>query len=110
MSEAPYTLVATDGQALVNQTPIDAERLTVQQVFRGDGASMMRLAFQAGQVVREHSAPRPILVQVLEGHITFSIGDEAFDMPQGAIVHVDARVLHEVTALEDSHLLLILCG
>lgn len=110
MSEASYTLVASDGQALVDATPMNAERLTVQQVFRGDGASVIRLAFQAGQVMREHSAPRPILVQVLEGHITFSIGDEALDLPRGAIVHVDARVMHEVTALEDSHLLLILCG
>lgn len=104
-----HTLIAESAEALLTAVPVEPEKLRIGRLFKGPGATVIKLSFDAGQHMKEHTAVAPILVQVLEGHIAFTVGGDTIDMPQGAIIHVDARVPHSLTSHGESHVLLVLC-
>lgn len=106
---AGHTLIAGDLQALTESLPIEDGALRTGRLFKGTGVTAIRLSFDAGQVMREHTARAPILVQVLEGVIDFDVEGDTIRMAAGAIIHVEALVPHELTAVERSHVLLLLC-
>ncbi|MCX7523005.1 cupin domain-containing protein [Microbacterium sp. STN6] len=95
---------------LLAQAPIDDERLKPKRVLDGFGARVVLLAFAAGQELREHSAPVPILVQTLAGRVAFEVDGAETELAAGGIVNVAAGVRHAVRALEPSHVLLTLLG
>lgn len=107
---APYTLIAENTAAILSALPVEPAALRTTRIFKGAGAKVVKLSFDTGQIMKEHTAAVPILVQVVAGHVTFTVGGEALDMPTGAIIHVDAKVPHSLEAHTASHLLLTLCG
>jgi quercetin dioxygenase-like cupin family protein len=72
------------------------------------GLSVVLTHLHAGGTLAEHSAPGAATVQVLDGHARVRVGDEVLDVPAGRLVAFDARVRHDVAAIEDSTLLLTL--
>lgn len=109
MDEKPYSVISADRKALLAAAPASEERFQIVRVFQGAGATVIRLAFRAGQVMREHSTNAPLLVQVLEGTILFRIAGDELELPEGAILHVEPGELHELEAPTDAHVLLTLC-
>lgn len=107
---SPFTLIVENTAAILSELPIEPGALRTGRIFKGAGAKIVKLSFDTGQVMKEHTAAVPILVQVIAGHVTFTVGGEAIDMPTGAIIHVDAKVPHSLEAHTESHLLLTLCG
>lgn len=106
MDDGEHTRIFTDRQDAIDALPVEAGTFRAGRVFKGGGVTLIRLSFAAGAVMREHQATAPILVQTLSGHIVFEVSGESYEMPAGAIIHVEANVPHELTALEDSHVLL----
>ncbi len=106
--EKPFTLVAPDLDELFGAAPVSTEKFQIKRIFQGTGVRMIRLTLAAGQMMREHSTNAPLVVQVLEGMITFRIADEELTMTRGSIVHVEPETLHELEARTDAHLLLTL--
>lgn len=105
-----YTLVSESAAELLAQPVPEASRPQLQRVLQADGVKLVRLALAAGQAMREHSTNAPLIVHVLAGEVAFRIDGDELRMPAGAIVHVDSGVLHEVAAVEASHLLLTICA
>jgi quercetin dioxygenase-like cupin family protein len=79
-------------------------------LVRESGMNVVLVALKPGAVLREHAAPGPATVQVLDGHVRVKIGDEQLDVPADRLLAFDAGVRHEVEAVEDSTLLLTLSG
>lgn len=75
-----------------------------------DGARVVRLAFQSGDVFADHKAPKPILVMGQQGRIEFTVwpGAEAEGTPEiveltpGTAIHVPAHQLHALRSLGDA--------
>lgn len=113
MSEAPgpdYTLIAADAEELVAANPVQDGRVTPQKAFDGTGARVRHLSFDAGALLAEHVAPRPILVSVVSGHVRFTVGGVAHELADGGMIHVAAGVPHEVFAEDAAHILVIMLG
>ena len=72
------------------------------------GLNVVLTHLHAGGVLAEHSAPGAATVQVLDGHVRVQVGEQTLDVPAGRLIAFDARVQHDVEALEDSTLLLTL--
>lgn len=108
-AEQPFTLIAQDREALLSAAPTSVERFQIKRVFQGTGATMIRLAFAEGQVMREHSTNSPLIVQILEGHIAFRVAGSVLELPAGAVLHVEPGEPHELEARRESHVLLTLC-
>ena len=104
-----HTLISEGLEALLQAAPVSEERFQIKRIFQGTGVTIIRLTFAAGQVMREHSANAPLIVQVLDGEIRFRFSGEEYVMPAGAMLHVEPKVLHEVEAVTDAHVLLTLC-
>jgi quercetin dioxygenase-like cupin family protein len=77
-------------------------------LVRESGINVVLVYLRPEATMREHAAPGPATVQVLDGHVRLDVGDEQMDMPAGRLVAFDAGVRHEVHAIEHSTLLLTL--
>jgi quercetin dioxygenase-like cupin family protein len=87
--------------------PDGQNRGAVTLVKQG-GLNVVLTHLHAGGTIAEHSAPGAATVQVLDGHVRVQVGDETLDVPAGRLIAFDAKVRHDVEAIEDSTLLLTL--
>lgn len=85
----------------------DSDRHGVTLVREG-GLSVVLTHLKAGGVLQEHAAPGSATVQVLDGRVRFTLGDDQFEASGGRLVAFDAGIRHGVEAIEDSTLLLTL--
>ena len=64
----------------------------------------MFFPFDAGQVLTEHPAAVPALIQVLDGHLRITADGRTVDLHPGGLVHLAARLPHAVEAVAASRL------
>lgn len=81
-----------------------------QRLVQADGGNIIAFTFAPGQSMPEHQAAHPITVQCLSGYLEFTVEGRTVPMDPGVVIHVAARVPHEVVcpvnATADSVLLL----
>lgn len=62
----------------------------------------VRIVFKEGQEMKEHKAPYPIVVSVVEGLIDFGVEAERFILEKGMLITLEANILHDLKALQNS--------
>ncbi len=62
----------------------------------------LRITLGKDILMKEHKAPYPIIIQVLEGCIDFGIGAEKQVMGKGDMIGLEAHLPHSLLALENS--------
>lgn len=62
----------------------------------------IRLAFKRNQVMKQHQTPLPIVVEIVEGHIDFSVEAEILSLHKGDLVALEGGVPHSLDAKQDS--------
>ncbi len=67
---------------------------------------VIRMVLSAGKVISEHKAPGDIIVQCLEGDITFTTKGEQKSLRAGDMLYLAAGEPHALQAAEDSSFLL----
>ena len=78
-------------------------------VMSNDEASKeVRIVFKAGQLMKKHNAPYPISVLTLQGAIDFGYEDTSVILKSGDMIKLGAKVMHDLTATEDSIVILSL--
>lgn len=110
MSADSSVLLAASASEFTAAYPIEHGRVRPHRTLDGDGFKIRTLTMDAGSIMREHRAPVPILVQVIAGRILFRVGDSEYDLTAGGAIQVPAGVLHELEAVDPSHVLLTLMG
>lgn len=84
-----------------------AQESTVSRtVLKAEGARVVLFAFDSGQELTEHTAAVPILLQVLDGHLRVGADGEHVELTPGGLVHIGARVPHEILAMQPSRMVL----
>ncbi|QDQ99034.1 cupin domain-containing protein [Tomitella fengzijianii] len=96
----------TDHHGLIDAVAPRGARPGVKRIMVADGARVIVFRFAAGQILAEHKAAFPILVQSIDGHIEFTADGRTVDLHPGDVAHLSARLLHEVRAVTDATLLL----
>lgn len=87
---------------------IQEESTVSRTVLRAEGVRLVLFAFDKGQVLTEHTAAMPVLLQTVSGRFRITGGDAESELRVGDVIHLDTRLPHSVTALEPSKLLLIM--
>lgn len=105
-----HQLLVGDVAALLAELPIEEGKVRSRRLYRGDDITVMGLAMDAGTVLREHVAPVPILVHVIDGRIGFEVDGRRHDLSPGGMIHVSAREPHAVEAVVPTRFLLMLLG
>ena len=98
--------VLTHLDVLAEAKPADGDGPRVEKLAAVTGATVVRLVFTAGQVMDDHRAGAPILVQAVSGDISFGTADETVSLKPGTVVHLDAGIVHRLVANVDSVALL----
>lgn len=75
-------------------------------LVKGPEMRVVVMVVRSGGGLAEHHAPGPITVQVLEGEIRFSSGDEVVNLREGDLLALPSRQPHAVEAVRDSTFLL----
>jgi quercetin dioxygenase-like cupin family protein len=99
----------------------EQEQLRQEESYRGGdrnaktlvkqhGLSVVLTVMRKGTRLREHTAPGPISVQALAGHIRLHAVGDTVELPIGHVVTLDADVAHDVEAVEESAFLLTIAS
>lgn len=62
----------------------------------------IRIAIQKGQSMKEHQTPYPIVVEIVDGKIDFTVSGEAMNLERGDLIALEGAIPHSLTALADS--------
>lgn len=79
------------------------QKPVLKVLFENDNTKEVRIAFKDAQEMKAHKSSFPIVVQILEGKIDFGVETQTrFAMEKGDMIAVDANVVHDLIALEES--------
>jgi quercetin dioxygenase-like cupin family protein len=103
MTEAPPMSDLADVADLV---AIQPDATVSRTVLKAEGARLVLFGFDAGQVLTEHTAAVPVLLQVLDGRLSVTADNRTVELRPGGVIHLGTRVPHSVEALEPTRMLL----
>lgn len=89
-------------------SPIPSSGLGHATALTHPDVRVVILTFTAGHVLKEHSAPFPLIMQALDGELIVHADQQETRLAPGALLRLDAALPHEVEALSDSRLMLTL--
>lgn len=96
--------IATELIDLMNVAP-DAESKP-KLLLENDSFKVVRLVLPPGKTIPEHKAPKEITVQCLSGIVDFTFKGHTNRMTSGTLIHLEPGVLHALTAIEASVMLI----
>lgn len=102
------TPTMTDLADLAPLVAVQPEATVSRTVLRAEGVRIVLFAFDAGQVLTEHTAAVPVLLQVLEGHLRVTADGRDVDLRPGGVVHLGTRLPHAVEAVTATKLALVM--
>ena len=70
----------------------------IQVLVETSATKEIRIAMQTGQFMKEHKAPFPIIVQVIQGSIKFGVEGDELQLKIGDIIGLEANVPHDLVA------------
>ncbi|MDE0535042.1 MULTISPECIES: cupin domain-containing protein [unclassified Tenacibaculum] len=88
--------------AFLENLEYNEEKVAVSLLLETDFSKEIRIVFKKNQVMKDHKAPYPIVVQVLKGNIDFGVNNEVKRLNSGDMISLEAKIIHNLTALEDS--------
>jgi len=93
---------------LHDQLPIPEQATTSRTVVSNDAARVVAFAMDTGQELTDHSAPRPVVVQVTHGDLAFEVAGQRHDLTAGDVVYLGPNERHAVLALTPCRFVLVM--
>ena len=90
------------------ELPITGEATTSRTVVSNDAARVVSFAMDAGQELTDHSAPRPAVIQVVEGNLTLTVAAQRHELVAGDAVYLAPNERHAVVAMTPCRFVLVL--
>lgn len=93
---------------IAGMVDIQPDATVSRTVLKAHGARLVLFGFDTGQVLSEHTAAVPVMLQVLDGQLTVTANARTVQLAPGGLIHLGARVPHAVEALAPTRMLLTL--
>jgi quercetin dioxygenase-like cupin family protein len=93
---------------IVDVRPLGAALASAQTqtLFRTEQVEVIRLVVPAGKEIQEHKAKGEIVVQCLEGKVSFTAFGKAHNLEAGKLLYLPTGESHSVKGIENASLLL----
>ncbi len=99
-------LASDHPSALVDLVRVGEGAIVSRVLARTTGGNVTLFAFDQGQGLSEHTAPFDALVQVVDGRLDLTIGENPVSLGAGEVVRMPANVPHALHAPEPARMLL----
>ena len=106
-TEVP-TPIMTDLQDIASMIQINEEATVSRTVMHAEGVRLVLFSFDKDEILSEHTAAMPAVVQVLEGRLRIDADGQSVELVPGDILHFGTCLPHAVFALEPSKMLLLM--
>lgn len=77
-------------------------KVQITPLMETDYTKEIRIVFKKDQIMKDHHTPHPISVEIVEGAIDFGVNAEVYSLIKGDIVSLEASVMHNLKATQDS--------
>ncbi|MCB0539669.1 MAG: cupin domain-containing protein [Bacteroidetes bacterium] len=74
----------------------------VSVLLQTDFTKEIRIAFKENQELKEHKTPYPIVVEIVEGEISFGVQNESLILKKGDLISLKGNIPHSLTAQKES--------
>lgn len=85
-----------------NEIEYSDAKIKTEVILETSFSKEIRILLKKGQIMRDHKAPYPIIIHLLEGNIDFGIEGDINRLSKGAILTLEGNVAHNLFAHEDS--------
>ena len=93
---------------LLQQLPVAPEATTSRVVVNNQQLRVVVFAFDTGELLTEHTSPRAVVCQLLDGALRFKVGDAEHRLAPGDVVYLAPGERHALVADAPSHLSLVM--
>lgn len=88
--------------SLTENLVYNEKRPAINILIETNYSKEIRILFKKGQLMKEHKAPFPIIVEIFKGTIDFGVNDIKNRLFTGSLITLESGVAHDLTAIEDS--------
>ena len=88
--------------SLFENLEFNDSKVAVSVLLKTSNSSEVRILLKKDQVMKEHQAPFPIVIEVFDGTIQFGVNGENQILNRGDIISLDASVPHDLKGISDS--------
>lgn len=85
-----------------DQLDFNDNKIVTRVILESSFSKEIRILLKSGQIMKEHKAPYPIIIHILDGEIDFGVRGETQILKKGAIITLEGNVPHDLKANEDS--------
>ncbi len=85
-----------------DELEFDETRVKTKVLVETTFSKEIQILMKGGQTMKEHKAPYPILIHILEGNIELGLPENKFLMKCGDIIALDGDIPHDLTATKNS--------
>ena len=78
------------------------DKVKITPMFESDSSKEIRIVFRKDQIMKDHKTNFPITVEIFEGEIDFGVGEKIYNLEKGDIVSLEAGIMHNLKANENS--------
>ena len=88
--------------AFLDAVIFDDNKVSIKVLLETEFTKEIRIVMKAGQEMKEHKAPLPIVVHMVQGEIDFGVNGERLSLSEGDIIALEPSVPHDLMAKDDS--------
>lgn len=88
--------------SLLQDVSYNEDKPKVALLLESEFTKEIRITFLQNQIMKEHSTPYPIVVEIVEGKIDFGVNGTIHHLVKGDLVSLQGGVPHDLTAIEQS--------
>ncbi|WP_022867562.1 cupin domain-containing protein [Schaalia vaccimaxillae] len=100
------TPIMTELSNIASMIQVNEGATVSRTVMHAQGMRLVLFSFDTGELLSEHTAAMPVIVQTLEGSLEITADGRTVILKPGDVVHFGTRLPHAVKALEPSKMAL----
>lgn len=93
-------------EKLVGSIDYQTKSIVSKQIIKKPNGNVTLFAFDKDESLTEHTSPYEALVQIVEGRMTITIGEQPYNVEEGEVILLPPNIPHGLVALEKTKMLL----